>query len=191
MLRPRYLCNVDGCEFQLIHRLEGRWSGVVEPGGRLASSHLEFVDTNGALGTSNPAIGAHWRLTETLTSPTGFSTIETSKLIPVANGTLSVIQSGGKQASTRTTIREASAQVLVAQTFDRRTNKCLMLETTTVLDPQTCTTRARVSQIFDHTSGDNGSAVNVFCVTEARTSDNVNLVPRETGGRRPKPPVRV
>jgi hypothetical protein len=190
-LRPRYACTVDGCEFSLLHRLEGRWSGVLEPGGRLASSRLEFVKGGGEM-------GAHWKLTETLTAPEGVSTVETSLLVPIASGMLSVVSAAnaggdGSAATTRTTIREMGTQILVTQTFDRASNELLLLETTTVLDPRTCTTRVRVSQIYDQAAS-GGAAVSLFCVTEARTSADVHLVPRAAGakaaGRRPRPPMR-
>ena len=38
-------------------------------------------------------------------------------------------------ARTRTTIQEVGTQMMMAQTFDRATNRLLMVETTTVMDP--------------------------------------------------------
>ena len=173
--------------------------------GNIEEPNINGADAVDISDKEDDTIGPHWVLTETLTAPTGISTIERSLLMPVADGILSVVPAAQAQASknnklsTRTTIREMGPQILITQTFDRASNKLLLLETTSVLDPLTCTTRARVSQVFDQSAnGDGSSVVNVFCVTEARTSADMHLVPRSGGGargegtvtgRRPVPPV--
>ena len=100
--------------------------------------------------------------------------------MPIKDGELQVYGAKATQESknerTRTIVSENGSSILLSKTYNVEDGKIVRLETTTLLDETTATTRARVTQLFG--SGRSSlAAVTVFNCVESRVDRNDEMVP--------------
>ena len=120
------------------------------------------------------AYGPHWLCDESITTPSGVTRRTRSRWIPVSDGVLHVVNENGNENKVRTELKEIGGDLMLSRTISESTGRCLRLETLTVLDEHTATTRAKVTQIF------NGEQmpVQVISVIESRVDmTNDGIVP--------------
>jgi hypothetical protein len=168
----RHACLVSGMMYRTIHRLEGRWAGIVSGNNQkemLSATNFRFVP-------SSKIFGPHWIEECTVTAPNGVSRRSLHRWIPTTDGLLHVHEDSneGSEPATRTTVHEMGGDLLISKTYSISDGKIMRLESTTLLDERTATTRARVTQIF----GSSPSAITVFNCVENRVDTTANsMVP--------------
>ena len=139
LLQPRYSCAVAGCTFNVIHRMEGRWSGdlftIPNSNVGVSSSNLLFVSEAGC-----------WVDEAVVTDPSGVSSSKVTTLRPLSDGQLEMIEQQG--AGSRTIVREVGPNSIVMTKTDIQSGAILEMETICILDPDTVSERVRTRQIF-------------------------------------------
>ena len=180
IFQPRHSCVVLGRTFRIVHRMEGRWGGVVQGGQQssyLTNCALIFMsDENKGNGNNDDGVaayGPHWLCDESITTPSGVTRRTRSRWIPVSDGVLHVVNENGNENNVRTELKEIGGDLMLSRTISENTGRCLRLETLTVLDEHTVTTRAKVTQIFHGEQ----MPVQVISVIESRVDMNDGIVP--------------
>lgn len=108
-----------------------------------------------------------WHEEQSFTSVGGLTTSQRSRLVPVADGVCAVeVEEPGAWAGADLRVEELHSNLLVLTAVDRRTERPLLVETTTVIDELR---RVRTVQRFDHS----GALLGVYVIKETRVIDAV------------------
>ena len=182
VFKSMFVSVVGGFIFEVMHRLEGKWSGesvvpsevtptwtpsdpqeVAAPS-PITSCELRF----------NPR--GYWVEARNSVDRTGLVTVRTIRYKPIGNGKLRVEMSDGMYAECKVETVEVSPYLLMTTAVDIRTGKPLLVETVTITDN---VSHVRTIQDFSAM----GTVMDVFVINERRVVDasTTELEPYEAG----------
>ena len=159
VFKSMFVSVVGGFLFEVMHRLEGRWSGMnivpsEELGGSspVTSCELRF-DPHGC-----------WIETRNSVDQTGLVSTRTIRYIPIGNGKLRVEMSDGMYAECRIETMEISPYLVMTTAVDSHSGKPLLVESVTIVDNMS---HVRTIQDFSPV----GNITDVFVINERRVVD--------------------
>ena len=185
VFKSMFVSMVGGFIFEVMHRLEGKWSGesVVpsEVTAFAASDSQELASPSPITSCElrfNPR--GYWVEARNSVDRTGLVTVRTIWYKPIGNGKLRVEMSDGMYAECKVETVEVSPYLLMTTAVDMRTGKPLLVETVTITDNM-----SHVRTIQDFSAM--GTIMDVFVINERRVVDasTSELEPYE-GGLKPQ-----
>ena len=182
VFKSMFVSVVGGFIFEVMHRLEGRWSGEsVVPSDVLVSSSpsdpQELISPSPVTSCElrfSPR--GYWIEARNSVDRTGLVTVRTIRYKPIGNGKLRVEMSDGMYAECKVETVEVSPYLLMTTAVDMRTGKPLLVETVTITDN---VSHVRTIQDFSAM----GTIMDVFVINERRVVDATTseLGPYEEG----------
>ena len=182
VFKSMFVSVVGGFIFEVMHRLEGKWSGEsVVPSDVLVSSSpsdpQELISPSPVTSCElrfSPR--GYWIEARNSVDRTGLVTVRTIRYKPIGNGKLRVEMSDGMYAECKVETVEVSPYLLMTTAVDMRTGKPLLVETVTITDN---VSHVRTIQDFSAM----GTIMDVFVINERRVVDATTseLEPYEEG----------
>ena len=157
LFKSMYVSLVGGFYFEVIHRMEGKWSGT---------NILSTTPSDQPVTTCDLRYDPHgyWLETRNSIDYTGLVNTYTLKYTPVGNGRLRVDLSDAMYANCRVELVETSPYLLVITAVDNYTGKPKLVETFTIVDNMN-----RVHTIQDFSAG--GNVTELYAIKEERIVD--------------------
>lgn len=168
IFKNMFVSVVGGFIFEVMHRMEGKWSGVgampvevfVSDGGDVQEEGSNSVSTCDLRFDPH----GYWVERRSTVDPTGLVATRTIRYTPIGNGKLRVEMSDGMYGDCKVEMMEMSPYLLITTAVDARTGKPVLVESVTILDN---TRRVRTIQDFSSV----GNMTDVYVINEKRTLD--------------------
>ena len=169
VFKSMFVSVVGGFLFEVMHRLEGRWSGMnIVPSEVDVSAASDYQE----LGGSSPVTSCElrfdphgcWIETRNSVDQTGLVSTRTMRYIPIGNGKLRVEMSDGMYAECRIETMEISPYLVMTTAVDSHSGKPLLVESVTIVDNMS---HVRTIQDFSPV----GNITDVFVINERRVVD--------------------
>lgn len=182
VFKSMFVSVVGGFIFEVMHRLEGKWSGESVVPSEVTPSWTPSDPQEVAAPSPvtscelrfNPR--GYWVEARNSVDRTGLVTVRTIRYKPIGNGKLRVEMSDGMYAECKVETVEVSPYLLMTTAVDIRTGKPLLVETVTITDN---VSHVRTIQDFSAM----GTVMDVFVINERRVVDasTTELEPYEEG----------
>lgn len=168
VFKNMFVSVVGGFIFQVMHRMEGKWSGLsaVPVGVSLVDGDEMEEEEDAPVTTCDLRFDSHgyWVERRNNVDPTGLVSTRTIRYTPIGNGKLRVEMSDGMYAECKVEMVEMSPYLLITTAVNAHTGKPVLVESVTILDN---TRRVRTIQDFSSV----GNMTDVYVINEKRVLD--------------------